>query len=432
MGLLTFGLTSNSKDSELDPESKQLIDSATVEGMHHDLNPEKSTTESSKETALPTNSTPETNPFLAETKKVDSIPEAEIENKLMEEVNLIPEIKAEDKTAAEPAPMETPSEEEEIELDFPIETTAKEKTIPAESEDKEPDVPAINTGGSNAGKIIATIFTVIIILALAGGGYYFFILKNSTTPEPLKPEIEIPIITEIIEPEIIPSNPKYLNLDFQESASSEEAIEEIRTYISDFKESQDSTLSEYVVSDLNNNPMTFEDFASRLGLDFPDSLLSLIGDDLRFFFYNDNANPGIGIVLESNDDSLLRIEFAKAEPKLLSYLTPLLSIIEAPAIPSDPIIFQETTYDGIANRYYNITSPTELSIDYIISGNNLFIGTTQMTIGTIYDLIQEESIEATVTNLQDKTTEIEGDSTELQDENTAIQTETPLLVDEQL
>ena len=387
MGLLNlnFGSTKKNDNDGLDPESQQLIDAASVESMHQDLNPEKNKIETPQKTGtlktIPTSK--EANPFLVEDTKAEPIveeaskQEVEIDlpaTPIVEEINE-PEIKIDLPTA----PI--------IENDDKIKAEINLSAEPIQLSSEEEDISKKPEKKSSAGKIVALILSILIILGLAGGGYYFFILKDTPKIVPVEPEMIIPEIVSPEIPEILQGNPKYLNLDFQETASTEDAIAKMGQYISEFKASEEIRATEYVISDLNNNPIGFKTFTARLGLTIPTPIASLIEDEMRFFLNNDNGNPGIGIILKSKDDTLLNVELAKAEPILIEYAKALIPSVE---IPTETVDFKESVYKKIEKKYYNVTSPIELSIDYMISENNLYIGTTRRTSQTIYDLVEEE------------------------------------------
>jgi len=367
--------TTLQKNKELDPESIELINSTPVEGMHIDPVPEKKVSVNKKD--LPTQVSPKENsPFAIDTNQIPELAkEPPLEEKPPAKQIEKPEPEEKDLFALENK-FQRPEiiEEKQPKIDSTASIPKEKNTQPT---------PNKNFG---AGKIIALVLSIVIILTLAGGAYYFFFYKVTETapvnvPKIIQPKIEIPVVE---------NNPKYLNLDFETSASSENAIKKMQNYISEFKKEGNLKSIEYVIADLKNNPETFTNFTDRLGLAMPDSFLSLIGRGMRFFIVNDNGNTGIGMILESKDDILLKEELLKLEADSFKYVSLILPNTEIEA-PLDPIIFKKTTYRGVENRYFNVVSPFELSIDYIISKNKLFIGTTQMTIQKIYDLIEEES-----------------------------------------
>ncbi len=419
-GFFSGKKNNTNKNSGLDLESSQLINSAPVESLFYDLNPDKKPAPKESQVVTEKIDFPKVktaSPF--NTDIISPAPEKKVELPLTESIPPEPSISFdlpslapkqeevfENKNVYQPESVSPFDPKENIQiLEIDPETPSNPqdfiKTLKANPEVKSPKaIPP--KGNSHGGKIFAFIFSIIIILALAGGGYYFFIFRDSLNKEPIETEIIPPVISEIVSPEVIPekkSNPKYLNLDWQPTISSQKIIEEIKKRLNEFMASGQTGTEEYVIVDMQNNPIIFKELASKLlGQNFPNSILSLIGDETRLLFYNDNGNPGIGFILKSQDDISLKAEMVKEEINLIGYLTPLLSIIQVPATQKEAPVFKTSTYKDIETRYYNIPSPDKLSLDYIIAKNTLIFGTTKATIRSIYDLTQTEKTTTQETN----------------------------------
>jgi len=373
-----FGKKDDQKSSDLDPQGQQLVDSAPFESMHSKPNP--------KEKVSPQKETVPENTFkndLKSTSKKNSLEEKK-------QAFFQPE------TPRPINPILSPKNDSQSQ---PISQTSlpekkDEKTSSKESPLKENQGAPLEEKKSG-GKILAFIFTLLIILALAGGGYYyyFFIFKKAPVEDienilPVTPEIENPVENE--NPEEKPK-PDYLVIDPQNSNDPKIIIQEIGEKIISFKNEGKSGIFEYIVVDPQNNPLTFKDLALKLKIGLPEQIINLIGDEFRFFLFNDEGNPGIALMLNSKDDATLKEKMEQSEIDLINYLNPLLSTIMNPVPEIKSAIFQEIPYKETTNRYYNITSQNELSVDYIVFENKLFIGTTRNTVRAVYDLFEEES-----------------------------------------
>lgn|GEM_PF-3993347 len=375
-----FGKKDNDqKNYALDPQSQQLIEEAPLESMHNDLNPKKET---------PVKEIAQENPFKNDLPVAPQKPSPKEKKSTLFQPETLEMTTPFFSPKNNPQPITQNLSNNQKSAGF----NPENKNIEKKEVVNKPETEKLPEEKKSSGKVLAFIFTLLIILALAGGGYYyyFFILKKAPIEEignssTVIPEIE-PIENNISEEKL---KPRYLNLDIQNQIS---ILSSFKNTINDFVSKKETSIAEYIISDSQNNPVSFQEIIQKTGTTLPKPILSLLGNDFRFFLYDDNSNPGVGIVFNSLNDNQLEQEFLKLEPSLLFYLKPLYSMTQSD-LTDKKVVFEENSYKGIKNRYYNIRSPKELSFDYMISNGKLFIGTTQMTIRAIYDLIEKESLE---------------------------------------
>lgn len=242
--------------------------------------------------------------------------------------------------------------------------------------------------------VFSTIF--LSLIALGVGSYYFWLVRGGESePVAEAPSVVIPIEepslpAAIVEPEIKIEEPKEntLVLDLV-NLTSAQIKTEIKSQIE--KLPQDSLLNpvEFKLRDPQNNLIPFSSFAKKSGITFAQSLSAYLGESFSLLAFNDNLTWGIGLIVESKNDLLLKPELLKKESLLIANMDVLL--LEKFTKPAKISFSDNNTYQDLAIRYFNIISPEKLTIDYAIAKNKLFFGTTRNTIYALYDLILSQS-----------------------------------------
>ena len=283
-----------------------------------------------------------------------------------------------------PIEIRTPTPSKPIQTPEPI----KERIVSPVITPKETKVKASKF---NFGKALIFFFAFILVVLLAGGGYYFWINQQRPAP-PI--EISTPIIptpdssSPITQTPQIPL-PKYLNIDFQNSTGAQ-VIDVVKKHLSESTFSPDGTPIEFVISDLQNNPIAFADFSSKIGLKLPTEIQNKLSEPFRFFASSYNENIGIGIIATSKDDTALKTTLLSEEKNLITYFKPVLFTKTFGALNTKSVTFSDNNYKDINVRYYNILSQDELSFDYTVFENKFIFGTTMMTLRSIFNYLEEE------------------------------------------
>lgn len=365
---MDVGSLFNKKNEEqrkgvLDIENEQIIKSAPVETMFYDLNPDKKPISN-----IPNNT--ESNPSSVasgvQAQNPFTTTQTNPNTGSMKEI--------------QPSPSAVPA--------TPIPNTTSSPTLSN----------SVQMGKkSNTGKILAIIFSIIIVLALAGAGYYFLVLnKNSPTEEsPAEfeiPELPVPVQTPIVppvEPDIPEAPmPNYLNFDF-ENSSSTQIIETLNASVTEMKASGETKAKEYVLADLQNNPISFLNFASKIGLTFPTEIMSTFSDYFTFFIYNDSPNAGIGLAINLKDELQFKSLLLPQEKELFTFLDPIFLIRPTKAIDKSIVIFNDGKHNDASVRYCNLTD-NGVSIDYSIFEGKFIFGTTRFTLQAILDILSTQ------------------------------------------
>jgi len=245
-----------------------------------------------------------------------------------------------------------------------------------------------------AKKILAAIVIILIVIILGGGGYYFWMTRQNkqvestlpTQPEQPAPPVEFPNQPEPVPPVTVSKfnldKPNYLQTDVSNN-STDEVSNSILRNIQDAKNENITGLLEFIVTDKNNNPITFQIFAEKIGITFSKNILEALEETFYFFIYNDAGNYRIGLTIDYDETKDMKKLMQSEETNLIPELKAL--FLSVPYTLPKSLSFSSTTYKDIPIRYLNISSPRELSLDYALTANKLVIGTTMLTNRSIID-----------------------------------------------
>lgn len=255
--------------------------------------------------------------------------------------------------------------------------------------------------GLNQGKYFAVTVIALIVSITVGAGYYFWTTRQDSPETAIQDEIvdnppsepaitpEPESATPITAPQSKPvpsfslDKPNYLPLNI-EIADSAKIKETLFQHALQVTEEKTTTPVEFLVTDLNNNPVSFKTFADKLGMKLSPTVLSNLKDSFTIFVYNDNGKSKTGLAVDSKDDKLLKSAMLQEEKNLAQEIEPLF-------LTSDFTIknsgFRLSNYSETEIRYLNITSPDDLSVDYAITKGKLLFGTTKMTLRSIIDYL---------------------------------------------
>lgn len=237
---------------------------------------------------------------------------------------------------------------------------------------------------------------IFIILALGAGGYYFW-LTRINSQEDIIEKIPLPE-TQPESIETLPifslDKPNYLSLDI-ENANSQKIQTELKKYTGEVLKLNASGPIEFVITDAQNNPTSFQDFSKSLEITLPESVTTLLGSEFSLFLYADNGKARTGIAISTLNEEQLKINLAKEEGNLTKLFEPI--YLGFQTLSEENKLFKTSLYENAEIRYFNIVPfNDELSFDYTTFNNQLIIGTSRMTLRTIIDYVK------TQTGIEDK------------------------------
>ncbi|MFA6973965.1 MAG: hypothetical protein WC238_04500 [Parcubacteria group bacterium] len=285
----------------------------------------------------------------------------------------------------------------------PTSEITRPETVKVNSIQANNPAPSATDTPSSTGsrKLFFVIAAALIIVIIAGSGYYFWTTRQANTAavvDEIVPPVEL--IPETI-PEPIPEptppapqfstdKPNYLNIENKDTPAGDNVKDILAFYANQVSQANIMTPVEFVVTDAQNNPLLFSEFATKLGINFTQPLRDNLKEAFSLFIYNDGPLTRFGLSLDSKDTTKLKSLMSFEEKTLAKELEPIfLSSDYTMEIKS----YGSSTYKALPIRYANIVSPEDLSVDYAIStkNNKLLIGTTKMTLRSIIDYIENNT-----------------------------------------
>jgi len=187
------------------------------------------------------------------------------------------------------------------------------------------------------------------------------------------------------------SNPNYLQFDTESPNATPESVATILEETSAKVASMPTTSPvEFLIRDMNNNPIAFSRFAHLLGLKLPSEILSNVNESFSISFVPDGPVVRRAIVINTKDSSNLQSAAQKYETSLPALFGALLYGKNF-TIPATPI-FHDGTFGALKTRYAIIDSDIGSSLDHIIVENAWVVGTSKDSFRAVLGkIVQEQS-----------------------------------------
>jgi len=237
-------------------------------------------------------------------------------------------------------------------------------------------------------RILVITVVILTIMTFMAGGYYYWITRKGTeqvetvvNSQGEKPQIEI------TEKKFSDENPNILAVD-TETIKTADLQQLLIQKSNEVKEDGHDKPVEFIVNDLNNNPIAFSRFAIISGIKISTSVLDNLEEKFSLYFYNDGGNIRMGIVISlKNKDNAVQ-EMKDEEIILADDLIPLFLGNE---VMKEGVIFKDGNYNNSQIRYANLNPEGTVSLDYSFVGMKLVIGTSKNTTRAVIDKISKES-----------------------------------------
>lgn len=250
--------------------------------------------------------------------------------------------------------------------------------------------------------VIIGIVATMLLLVLVGAYYYFFVSKQ--TAEPLAPQAAVQnspeTVTENIQKELpyALDKPNYLSIN-TETVSSLDIQKTLLQAAFLIRDASIAQPVEFLITDQNNNPIAFNRFAFLFNLDIAPDVFTLIDEPFSLYIYNDAGSMRLGLDLTLKDQATVLSTLPKIESTLPYAFRAL--ILESDVTVLKNVEFRSGAYsprsqtalnDGSAGqevslRYANIDSRQGWSMDYAITNNHWYIGTSKNTLRALLDTI---------------------------------------------
>lgn len=245
-------------------------------------------------------------------------------------------------------------------------------------------------------KLLLLFFILCIIIAAAGGGYYFLknkALQKNISSENNAPSNEVVAITPALE-KYSTQQPNYLKVDMA-NASPEQIRATLKGVLLDVEKTPSTTLLEFIITDANNNPVSFPIFAIAAGINFSNETKANLEESFSLFIFNDNNNIRLGLSLRPKNKALALTQMLSQENHLIENLTPLY-LEETISTPKNSF-FKDSSYNNIKIRYFNIAQEKSLSLDYAFNEESLLIATSRDSLRAIIDKISAQQTMSSTT-----------------------------------
>ncbi|MEA3323089.1 MAG: hypothetical protein U9Q12_02605 [Patescibacteria group bacterium] len=251
---------------------------------------------------------------------------------------------------------------------------------------------------------------IIFILAAIGFGAYIFLFDNSTNTNITEISntdnnpVEIP--DNIVEDELIVAEdpditdpvdqmystelPNYFSFNVESPTSEEDIAMELATITTNIQDQDIAEPLSFIVTDSNNNPVSFHVFAMSAGITLSQDVLSALEEDFEIYAYNDTINGvRFGFVIDAKDASALQSALLANEATLPTAFD---IILNGMGTLATNVIFNDSTYNTHPIRYFNMNATESYSIDYTINDLRWVMGSSKNTMRVIIDSLKGKEI----------------------------------------
>lgn len=238
-------------------------------------------------------------------------------------------------------------------------------------------------GHHGLGKVIFSAFVIALILFLIAGGYYFWMNRDNYGDIVEKFDLISKISPEPVEtmPSFSETNPNNLSLDVDNSTKIN-LPSALREYVDKIAEQQIVTPVAFIIKDSTNAPVPFSVFAEKSGIVLGKEIMNQLGDDFTVFIYNDGQYTRLGLSVSATSEDRLKEILQKEEMRLIAGLQPLFMDVPPKEAGTK---FGTGNFNGITVHYFTINAVEGMSLDYAVTGGQLVIGTSKMTLRAILD-----------------------------------------------
>jgi len=257
--------------------------------------------------------------------------------------------------------------------------------------------------------VIMIIFVILFLVGVAGFGVYMLkfntqqkaddiIVPDDTLEIPSKIDSDVEKISNDIESNDAKSSeqlyatdlPNYFSIDVESATTKDEIATELNTIAQNMQEQDIIGPISFIVTDQNNNPVSFNVFAMSAEMNIPQDITSLLEENFEIYVYSDGTKGvRFGFVIDTKNADALQSAITASETSLPESFNIILNNLGASATE---IIFNDSSYGTHPIRYYNLNKMESYSVDYTINDKRWVIGTTKDTLRAILDSIKESQV----------------------------------------
>ncbi|MFA5777638.1 MAG: hypothetical protein WC906_04315 [Parcubacteria group bacterium] len=266
---------------------------------------------------------------------------------------------------------------------------SKDDVSASNNEEKESDkLKEPSRSASFAKKAIWIIVVVAMIIIFSIGGYYFWISGKFATnvSDKIQEKVVEKIEEDKVEIESVPKysvdKPNYLSINMKDQNYENFKNLVIKTSF-ELKNLGIDRPVEFIITDSENNPISFSQFNAIIKIALPGNLLENFSEKFSVFISNDSGISQIGLSVDLSNEAKSSLLMKNEETKLLGELSPLL--LGNITLPEGRVLFKDNIYKGVDVRYFNLTENGSTAIDYAFVDNKLMFGTSKNSTWAIVD-----------------------------------------------
>ncbi len=237
--------------------------------------------------------------------------------------------------------------------------------------------------------VFVSVFLVGIIIFIG----YILTNKKSDTPNVKEPTSDVlttdTTATDTKSPDMTTDQtyaldlPNYISFDVESPTAKNEIRDELKTIVKAVAQQDPQKPVSFIITDINNNPVSFHVFALSSGMNVSQEILSSLEENFELYAYNDPANGvRFGLVIDAKNITSLQEALKKNELSLTDSLSLFLNEV---LIDKKNLLFKDSAYNTHPIRYVNLDPLESYSIDYTIHEQKLILGTTKNTLRAIID-----------------------------------------------
>lgn len=227
---------------------------------------------------------------------------------------------------------------------------------------------------------------VLILLFISGGSWYYL---NTRKTEPVMPDMSIgtmtppPVVNKEAGPDsVLTDQPNYIVLDVETVTISEvkNAIEKEHLKI---VAQGITTPVEYLVVDMNNNPVAFSRFSFLLGVTSPNPVVDASLEPFSLYLYNDQGalHIALAVTLAEGQEDQFTSNPALVAESFKNFLYP--DGLSGNSFTNQS--FQQSSYKENTISYINIDQQKNFSFDMTVQEGILTFANSKNTIRVVID-----------------------------------------------
>lgn len=251
-------------------------------------------------------------------------------------------------------------------------------------------------------QIMMIFFIIVFLFGVIGFTVYFFFLSDKKTAGSDVRDIvvETPAEQELVfETEITDNTigqtyatdlPNYISFDVESVTAAADIAQELLMIEKNMIIENVIVPISFIVTDVNNNPVSFHVFAMSAGMIIPQDVLTSLEENFEIYAYHDpSQGVRFGFVIDAKNVNTLQEALRAQELQLPNAFA---SILGDSVTDATTLTFNDSVYGAYAIRYVNLDPAEAYSVDYTTHDQKLLIGTSKGTMRSMIDVINQMKI----------------------------------------